>query len=289
MQLTWTRLPQGFKNSSTLFNEALDEDLHLAWIQERPNLQQGEDGWYRDSDGYLILPAQLGRQLCEHLHSSTHLGEKKTLMLFQTARLQFPRHQTTVKNIVHACKACQQMRPGKRQHAGLKYRGEGPGQHWEIDFTEVRPGKYGYRYLLVLVDTFSGWVEAFPTKGETAMVVAKKILEEIVPRFGLLVTVGSDNGPAFVSQIVQSLALALGTKWKLHCEYSPQSSGQVERMNRTLKETLTKLAIETGGDWVTLLPFALFQARNTPYQLNLTPFEILYGRPPPVCLIFEGK
>ena len=49
-------------------------------------------GWYRDSDGYLILPAQLGRQLCEHLHLSTHLGEKKTLMLFQTARLRFPQH-----------------------------------------------------------------------------------------------------------------------------------------------------------------------------------------------------
>ena len=27
-QLTWTRLPQGFKNSPTLFNEALGEDLH---------------------------------------------------------------------------------------------------------------------------------------------------------------------------------------------------------------------------------------------------------------------
>ena len=102
-------------------------------------------------------------------------------------------------------------------------------------------------------------------------------------------TIGSDNGPAFVSQIVQSLALALGTKWKLHCKYSPQSSGQVKKINRTLKKTLAKLAIETGGDWVTLLPFALFHACNTPYQLNLTPFEILYGRPPPVRPIFEGK
>ena len=171
----------------------------------------------------------------------------------------------------------------------MRYHGEEPGQHWEIDFTEVRPGKYRYRYLLVLVDTFSGWVEAFPSKGETAIVVAKKILEEIVPSYGLPVTMGSDNGPAFVSQIVQGLAQALGTKGKLHCEYIPQSSGQVERMNRTLKETLTKLAIETGGDWVTLLPFTLFQARNTPYKLNLTPFEILYGRPPPVCPIFKGK
>ena len=86
--------------------------------------------------------------------------------------------------------------------------------------------------------------------------VAKKILEEIVPRYRLPVTMGSDNGPAFVSQIVQGLAQALGMKWKLCCEYNSQSSGQVERMNWTLKETLTKLAIETGRDWVTLLPFS---------------------------------
>ena len=63
----------------------------------------------------------------------------------------------------------------------------------------------------------------------------KKLKRKIVPRFGLPVTIGFDNGPAFVSQIVQSLALALGTKWKLHCKYSPQSSGQVKRINRTLK------------------------------------------------------
>ena len=80
------------------------------------------------------------------------------------------------------------MRTGKRQHSGMRYQGEKPGQHWEVDFTEVRPGKYGYRYLLVLVDTFSGRVEAFPAKGETAMVVAEKISEELVPRHRLPVT-----------------------------------------------------------------------------------------------------
>ena len=56
---------------------------------------------------------------------------------------------------------------GKRTAHGCKIPGGKAGQHWEIDFTEVRPGKYGYRYLLVLVDTFSGWVEAYPTKKET--------------------------------------------------------------------------------------------------------------------------
>ena len=126
-------------------------------------------------------------------------------------------------------------------------------------------------------------VEAFPTKTETAQIVAKKILEEILPRFGIPKVIGSNNGPAFVAQVSQGLATQLGIDWKLHCAYRPQSSGQVERMNRTLKETLTKLAIETGGkDWVALLPLALFRARNTPGRFGLTPFEVLYGGPPPL-------
>ena len=75
----------------------------------------------------------------------------------------------------------------------------------------------------------------------------------------------------------------MGVNWKLHCAYHPQSSGQVERINRTLKETLTKLAIETDGkDWVALLPFVLFRVRNTPGRFGLSPFEILYGGPPPL-------
>ena len=33
VQLTWTHLPQGFKNSPTLFNEALSEDLYEYWTR----------------------------------------------------------------------------------------------------------------------------------------------------------------------------------------------------------------------------------------------------------------
>ncbi|XP_059992703.1 uncharacterized protein LOC132512802 [Lagenorhynchus albirostris] len=133
-----------------------------------------------------------------------------------------------------------------------------------------------------------GWIEAFPTKKETAAVVAKKILEEIFPRFGAPKVIGSDNGPAFVAQVSQDVARYLGTDWKLHCAYRPQSSGQVERMNRTLKETLTKLSLETGGtDWTVLLPLALFRVRNTPSRYHLTPFEVLYGAPPPLLTLGE--
>ena len=72
-----------------------------------------------------------------------------------------------------------------------------------MDLTEVKPGKYGYKCLLVFIDAFSGWEEAFPTKRETTQVVAKKLIEDILLRFGFPAQVGSDNGPAFVSQVSQ--------------------------------------------------------------------------------------
>jgi hypothetical protein len=54
-------------------------------------------------------------------------------------------------------------------------------------------------------------------------------------------------------------------------------------MNRTLKETLNKLTLETGeNDWTALLPFALFPVRNTPGKFKLTPYEILCGGLPPL-------
>jgi hypothetical protein len=40
--------------------------------------------------------------------------------------------------------------------------------------------------------------------------------------------------PAFVAQVSHGLAKILEIDQKLHCAYRPQSSGQVERINRTL-------------------------------------------------------
>ena len=52
-------------------------------------------------------------------------------------------------------------------------RGDRLGTYWEVDFTEVKPARYGNKYLLVFIDTFLSWIEAFPTRTETANVMAK--------------------------------------------------------------------------------------------------------------------
>ena len=59
------------------------------------------------------------------------------------------------------------------------------------------PRHWAYRYLLVLVVTFSGWVEAFPTSCEMAAIVSETLVKHIIPRFGLPSSLQSDDGPAF--------------------------------------------------------------------------------------------
>ena len=163
--------------------------------------------------GKPVMPDQFTFKLLDFLHQLTHLSYQKMRALLD--RKKSPYYMLNKDKILHevaeSCQACVQVNASKAKVGpGVRVKGHRPGTHWKIDFTEVKPGLYGYKYLLVFVDTFSGWVEAFPTKHETAKVVTKKLLKEIFPRFGMPQVLGTDNGPAFVSQVSQSVAKLLG-------------------------------------------------------------------------------
>lgn len=158
-------------------------------------------------------------------------------------------------------------------------RGSFPGTYWQLDFTHM-PTVKCTKYLLVLVDTISGCVEAFPTTNKRAQTVSDLLLQEIIPRFGIPASLLSDNGPESTSQISQILAKALDISRYFHIPYHPQSSGKVERTNRSLKTTLVKLSQDLHLDLVKLLPLALFRQRTLPTRpLQVLPFELMYGLP----------
>lgn len=69
-----------------------------------------------------------------------------------------------------------------------------------------------YKYLLVIVDQLTHWVEAFPSTRATAQTVSKILLEEIIPRYGTVDYIDSDQGTHFTSKIIKQLADALGIR-----------------------------------------------------------------------------
>lgn len=100
-------------------------------------------------------------------------------------------------------------------------------EYWQIDFTELhRQGVY--KSLLVLVDTFSGWPEAFPCHTNQVREVAKVLLNQIIPRLGVPLGMSSDRGSHLIAEVVQQLRKALGIAWDLHSPYRHQASGKVE-------------------------------------------------------------
>ena len=115
----------------------------------------------------------------------------------------------------------------------------------------------GYKYLLVMIDTFTGWIEGFPTQTEKAEEVVKTnkqtkkntLLHEIILRFGLPRSLQSDNGTSFTSKVTQGVSKALGITYYLHCAWRPQSSGKVEKTNQFLKSAIKRITQETSLGW----------------------------------------
>ena len=73
-----------------------------------------------------------------------------------------------------------------------------------------------------------------------------------------------------------------------HLHWRSQSSGEVEKINDTIKRHLRKLTQEIQDSWLNVLPIALMRAWTAPKKKGLSPFEYIYGSkaiPPWTCQI----
>ena len=227
-----------------------------------------------------MLPKSVAMRVLRRFHEQTHWGTQALVDQFATNYMCIVIYNIA-KRIVNDCITCrrvnaQHMRkrvPGGRE---LAHR---PFAKIQLDFTEL-PKTGRYRYLLVVVDHLTNFVEAFPTARATAQTVVKILLESIIPRYGVIEAIDSDRGSHFASKVSRDTIKALGIKWEYHTPWHPQSSGKVERMNGEIKKQLTKLMLETKTSWIKYLPLALLNIRTKPRtDLGISPFERLYGIP----------
>ena len=139
----------------------------------------------------------------------------------------------------------------------------------------------GNKYVVVVTDLFSKWVEAFPVKSTDTETLASLLVHEIICRYGLPSYLHSDQGANLTSNLIAAVCKHLGIEQTKSSTYYPQGNGQVERFNRTLESMLAKVVSDHQTDWDYHLPQLLFAYRTAIHETTgFTPFHITFGRSP---------
>ena len=110
---------------------------------------------------------------------------------------------------------------------------------WGIDFMGPFPSSFRNKYILVVVDYMSKWVEAQALPTNDARVVVR-FVKKLFPRFGTPKSIISDRGTHFCNAQFDKALKKYGVHHKTATPYHPQTSGQVEVANRKLKRILEK-------------------------------------------------
>ena len=98
-------------------------------------------------------------------------------------------------------------------------------------------------YILVIVDTFTLWVELYHTTDATALSAAQCLLKHF-GRFGALHQSRSDGGPHFIADVIRKFLYLIGVSHTLTLAYSKQENAVIERYNEEINRHLRALTFE---------------------------------------------
>lgn len=144
----------------------------------------------------------------------------------------------------------------------------------------------GNTVLLVAVDDFSRWVEAYALPDQTAETCARVLYDNLFTRFDCCHVLRSDNGPNFASDLFRELCMLFNIKKTFTSPFHPAGNSFCKCFNKTILAALRPKLVEglqDRPDWDQLIPGILMAYRATAYSTTKqTPKMMPMGRE--VCL-----
>ena len=230
-----------------------------------------------------VVPYSLQDDCISSIHTAPaggHFGLEKTLQKCQQ-RFFWPGQSSTVRLFVQACDVCATSKKTAAKPAPLQSVTAGyPGQLVAMDLVGPFPtSDRRNKYILVCVDYFTRWPEAYTLPDMTSTTVAKAFIDGWISRFGVPDRIHSDQGPQFESSLFAELCNLLQVRKSRTTPYHPAGDGLVERMNRTLITTLRTYAHDHPTSWDEHLQLALLAYRTAVQKsTNFTPSQLMFGR-----------
>jgi hypothetical protein len=232
----------------------------------------------------IVVPPTMRQGLLHEFHDKPvtggHLGFEKTLGKIAT-RFWWSGMSRDVLHHIQSCELCARRKVSRMadttpQSLPLPRR---PFELVSVDMTGPLPTtKSGNKYILVLSDHLTKWVEAFALPEMTSDLIAKTLIENVFNRFGFPEYLLSDRGSVFLSALIVEINNYLRIKMKLTSGYNPQCNGAVERFNRTMKDMLAMYTHDRQDDWDVYLNWVLCAYRAAPHkESKISPHQALFG------------
>ena len=222
-------------------------------------------------------------QLAHSIPSAGHGGWQNTLHRLRAFAF-WPGMTGDVQEFVKRCRGCQRQRGNDVRHRTPVRRREleAPFLHVQMDvWGMLEPAEDGERYVLSLVDTFSGLVKLVSLHTKSSQAVARAFVDEWVSMFGTPVVVQTDLGSEFVNRVFRCTADLLWVSHSRGISHHARSQGGVERMHRVLGTTLRILCERHHGLWASLLNQVAFAMNTTVNRrVGATPFRAVFGFDP---------
>ncbi|KAL0803550.1 hypothetical protein YC2023_075026 [Brassica napus] len=175
---------------------------------------------------------------------------------------------------------CQSHAPTIRQPAEVlsSITSSYPFMRWAMDIVGPLPNSKQKRFLLVLTDFFSKWVEAYSNASIKNVQVESFEWRNIICRHGVPYEIVTENGSQFISTRFEVFC----KKWKIRLNKStpryPQCNGLAETINKTILNGRKKRLEAKTGRWADELEGVLWSHRTTPRRATgETPFALVYG------------
>jgi hypothetical protein len=232
----------------------------------------------------LIVPYCLQKEILKEIHEGDtggHLGQDKTLKKLKM-RFYWPGHYNDVRDWCNTCPSCATRKtPAPQARAPLhNIKSGSPMQLLAVDIIGPFPQSHNNnKYILVAMDHFTKWAEAYPIPNQEAPTVANRLINNFFFRFSPPEIIHSDQGRQFESTLVKEICQLLQIKKTRTSPYHPQCDGLVERFNRTLLHMLSTSTKSNPLNWEEYVRPVCF-AYNTSVHSSTgyTPFFLMFGR-----------
>ena len=119
----------------------------------------------------------------------------------------------------------------------------------------------GFRYILVIGDVFSKYIEAIPLRDQNAQTISNALVNVWILKHGNPLYILSDQGSNIDGNIVTEVCNALGIEKRRTSAYHSQGNGFAERNMRSIRDILRAVILDRNisqKNWRVLLPEDVF-------------------------------